>query len=294
MTDAGSKPYIWMLCGSFSFTIMAELAYGLTRECDWTIVAIARSAFAASFAALLAMLLGAKLVFLRPLRLWIRSTAGSCSMLCTFYAFAKLPTVDVLTLTNTFPLWVALLSWPLYGKIPNGRVWLAVAAGVVGVALIEQPHLEAGNAGAIAALGAAFFTAIAMLGLHSLSEIDPLAVVVHFSLVATVFCIGAALVVPRSFEPLHIESGFVWLKLFGLGLSATIGQVFLTLAFGSGSPAKVSVVGLTQIVFVFGYDVAFRDHGVNTVAVVGTVLVLAPTAWLLLHSGVTKEPRAGE
>src|SRR5262245_19932381 len=99
MADAGSKPYLWMLCGSFSFTIMAVLAFGLTRECDWPIVASARAAFAAMFAALLAFLAGAKLVFLRPRRLWIRSIAGSCSMICTFYAFAKLPTVDVLTLT---------------------------------------------------------------------------------------------------------------------------------------------------------------------------------------------------
>lgn len=283
MTVPGTKPYLWMLCGSFSFTIMAELAYGLTRECDWPVVAIARAAFAAIFASFLAYLVGAKLIFLRPRRLWIRSIAGSCSMVCTFYAFANLPTVDVLTLTNTFPLWVALLSWPLYGKVPNWKVWVAVLAGIVGVALIEQPHLAAGNTGAISALAAAVFTAVAMLGLHSLSEVEPLAVVVHFSAVATAFCVAAALIMPRQFEPLHVESGLVWLKLFFLGLTATIGQVFLTRAFGSGSPAKVSVVGLSQIVMVFAYDVSFRGHVVNATALVGTVLVLAPTAWVMLH-----------
>lgn len=284
MKDSGTKPYIYMLCGSFSFTIMAELAHVLTRECDWPVVAIARSLLAAVFAGVMAKLSGARLVFFRPMRLWIRSIAGSCSMVCTFYAFAKLPAVDVLTLTNTFPLWVALLCWPLYGQIPNGRVWLAVGAGVLGVALIEQPHLEAGNLGAVSALAAAMFTAVAMLGLHSLHEIDPYAVVTHFSTVATGFCVAAFVFVPSEFEPVHIENGMVWLKLLGLGVSATIGQIFLTRAFGSGAPAKVSVVGLMQIVFVFVFDVVLWDHKVNGMALLGTGLVLAPTAWLLLHS----------
>src|SRR5438552_7771071 len=101
MTQSDARPYVWMLCGSFSFTLMAELAYVLTRQCDWQTVAIFRSALVAIFAALLAYLAGAKLVFLRPRRLWIRSIAGSCSMVCTFYAFGRLPASDVVTLTNT-------------------------------------------------------------------------------------------------------------------------------------------------------------------------------------------------
>lgn len=286
MTSPGVQPYVWMLCGSVSFTVMAELAFGLTRETDWPLVASVRAGFAAVFAALLAYGAGARLVFWRPARLWIRSLAGSCSMVCTFYAFAKLPTVDVLTLTNTFPLWVTLLGWPLYGQVPSRGVWLAVASGVLGVALIEQPHLESGNTGALAALAAAIFTAVAMLGLHALSEVQPLAIVVHFSLVATAFCVAAACLLPRRFGPLHLEQPDLLIRLFFLGLSATIGQVFLTRAFGSGAPAKVSVVGLSQIVMVFAYDVAFRGHEVNALAILGTALVVTPTAWILIH-----EPR---
>src|SRR5258707_193050 len=79
---------------------------------------------------------GARLVFW-PWRLWVRSVAGSCSMVCTFFAFAKLPAADVLTLTNTFPIWVAVLSWPLYGRPPGGKMLLAIGVGVLGVVLVE-------------------------------------------------------------------------------------------------------------------------------------------------------------
>ena len=284
-----------MLAGSFSFTGMAAFAKILTEHCDWQIVAIARAGLVALLAALMAYLAGAKLVFLRPRRLWIRSIAGSCSMVCTFYAFSKLPMADVLTLTNTFPIWVALISWPLYGKPPGWKMWLAIFVGIAGVALVEQPHLESANAGVFAALAAAAFTGVAMLGLHSLKGVDPRAIVVHFSAVATIVCIGAYYAFPRSHDPVALLEPVALLYLLGMAVSATIGQYFLTLAFGSGAPAKVAVVGLTQIVMGLALGVWLWDHPVDEVTVLGTLLVIAPTAWLLTRSASERtELRAGE
>jgi len=57
--------------------------------------------------------------------------------------------------------------------------------------------------------------------------------------------------------------------------------MFLTLAFAAGAPAKVSVVGLTQIVFALTFDVFLFNHPVDRVTLLGTGLVIAPTAWLL-------------
>jgi drug/metabolite transporter (DMT)-like permease len=306
MSQPDARPYVWMLCGSFSFAVMAVLAESLTRHptpdapplCDWQTVAVFRAGLVALFAALLARQARAKLVWWRPARLWVRSIAGSCSMVFAFYAFGHLHSEDVVTLSNTFPLWVAVLSWPLYGEAPGAKTVIAVLVGVVGVALVEQPQLEAGNLGVFAALAAAWFTAIAMLGLNRLRDIDPRAVVVHFSAVATIFCGAAFLLTPRT-QPLErvLETG-VLLRLLGIGVAATIGQVFLTLAFGHGAPAKVSVVGLMQIVFVMALCVWAFDREVNAAALVGTALVIAPTAWLLTRprstSATKPAPGAGD
>jgi drug/metabolite transporter (DMT)-like permease len=205
-------------------------------------------------------------------------------MLCTFYAFGKLPTADVVTLTNTFPIWVALFSWPLYGHLPGRNMLIAILIGVAGVVLVEQPHLESGNLGAAFALAAAALTAVAMLGLHSLGNLDPRAIVVHFSSVATVFCLAAFLIGPRDHAIAKVlETGIV-LKLLAMGVTALIGQMFLTLAFSAGAPAKVSVIGLTQIVFALSFDVWYFGREVYTSTLIGTALVIAPTAWLLVQS----------
>jgi drug/metabolite transporter (DMT)-like permease len=299
MTQPDARPYMWMLCGSFSFSVMAVLADSLTRRpdgapplCDWQTVVVFRAALVTLFAAVLAWHAGVKLVWLRPWRLWVRSVAGSCSMVCAFYAFGHLHSEDVVTLSNTFPIWVAVLSWPMYGHLPGWKTLVAIGVGVVGVVFVEQPHIESGNLGVFAALAAAGFTAVAMLGLHRLHDIDPRAVVVHFSAVATLFCVGTFLVTPRT-EPVErvAETG-VLLQLLGIGVSATIGQVFLTLAFGRGAPAKVSVVGLTQIVFVLVMCAIVFKREVNTIAIIGTALVIAPTAWLLTQPKATSETKS--
>lgn len=292
MSHPDVRPYVWMLCGSFSFSLMAELAHVLTRTTDWQTVAVFRAGLVAVFVAAVARAAGVKLV-LWPWRLWVRSVAGSCSMVCTFYAFGQLPAADVVTLTNTFPLWVTVLVWPLYGHWPGGRMLVAILVGVAGVVLVEQPHLEAGNLGVPAALAAALFTAVAMLGLHSLKGIAPKAVVFHFSAVATVFCLAAYFIGPRHHATAGVLDAGVAGRLLAMGVAALVGQIFLTLAFSRGAPAKVSVVGLTQIVFTLAFDVWLFDRRVDAVTLAGTLLVIAPTAWLLTRPRATAQGTAG-
>ena len=148
---------------------------------DWQAVATVRAFVAFVLALGLVRLAGAEMVYLRPRALWLRSVAGSGSMVLTFYALAHMPLADALTLTHTFPLWVAVLTWPLLGRRPPAGVWPAIACGLVGVALVERPHLSAGNLAALAALLAAVCTAFAMIGLNQLRGLDTRAVVAHFS-----------------------------------------------------------------------------------------------------------------
>jgi drug/metabolite transporter (DMT)-like permease len=287
-------PYLWMLCGAVAFSGMGALTHALATSCDWLVVAIARTALALIFAIVLTLAGGAQLVFLHPRTLWMRSIAGSVSLICTFYALPRLPIADVLTLTNVFPVWVALLSWPVLGEAPTWQAWIAIALGLTGVALVQQPHFsleEHAAAPAVAALVASFSTAVAMLGLHRLREIDPRAIVAHFSAVALAVCLLSLLLLPNhAWGASHFDGASLGM-LAGVGVCATIGQLFLTKAFAAGPPAKVSVVALTQVGFAVLLDIFVWHHSFSPVTVVGMVLVMAPTAWLLLSQ---REAAAGD
>ena len=57
-------------------------------------------------------------------------------MVCSFYAFHHFNLSEVMALVNTFPIWVAVLSWPLLGESPSLSTCVSVALGMAGIALV--------------------------------------------------------------------------------------------------------------------------------------------------------------
>ncbi|HZH02734.1 MAG TPA: EamA family transporter, partial [Myxococcaceae bacterium] len=98
--------------------------------------------------------------------LWLRSLAGAGGMLCSFYVWSHLPIADAVTLLNTTPLWVAAVSGLLLKEHTGPGVWLAVVLGMLGVVLVQRPHLEQGNFAVAVALLGGFSGAMAMVGLR--------------------------------------------------------------------------------------------------------------------------------
>jgi drug/metabolite transporter (DMT)-like permease len=276
-------PYFWMICGSVSFAVMSTQVHALRESCDWRAIASVRAGLALIFAVALAVGTGVRLVVLRPRILWMRSLAGSISLICNFYAMTRLPVAAVLVLANMFPIWVALLSWPLERKRPSLLVWLSVACGMLGVCLLRPPEFQGEPFAVIVAVAASFFTAIAMMGLHRLHDIDPWAIVVHFSGVSLLFCLGS-LFASKLDHPLPSFADSTTLgMLLGIGITATVGQLFLTKAFAAGPPAKVAVVGLTQVVFAMVLEVMLLNQSYDPTSMAGMALVMAPTAWLMMN-----------
>jgi drug/metabolite transporter (DMT)-like permease len=279
------RPASWMVTAAFSFASMGALAHAVGPHCDWLVIALVRIICTFVFSVSLTWIAGTNLLIWRPLTLWIRSISGTVSLLCSFYALTHLPVADVLTLTNTYPLWIVLLSLRQLRRGEIGVDLLCVVSGVVGVALIQRPYLSGqGNLAVVVALIASVTTAVAMLGLHRLRTVDARAVVAHFSGLASL-----VLAVWVSFHPAiastsTFDSSTI-LMLLGVGLSGTIGQVLLTKAFASGSPSRISVLSLTQVLFAMGYDMAIEGRVLGPSTLLGFVLVLVPTAWITLHAG---------
>lgn len=282
-----------MVLGSFSFACMGTLTHEVGAVLDWQVAAMVRSLIPFLLVLAFALVTRARLVFWRPRVLWIRSIAGSLSLLATFFALSCLPVPDVFTITNIFPVWVALLSWPVNGSIPSVAVWLSVASGVAGVVVIGQPHLDQGNWAILAALAASIFTAVAMMGLNRLHHVDVRAVVVHFSGVSFCFALAAYFAFDHApLEPVWPDLPIA-VKLLGVGIAATVGQIFLTKAFTHGDPAKVSVVGLSQVGWALLLDILVLGHPPEGYRLIGIPLVLAPTAWMMwLERG--KAPFTGD
>jgi drug/metabolite transporter (DMT)-like permease len=289
-------PAAWMISAAFCFATMGALAHEAGSRCDWLVIAFIRIFCTLVFTLMLAAAGGVQLFLWRPRTLWWRSIAGTISVACTFYALTRLPVADVLTLTNTYPLWIVLTTF--IGGRRGGRLidLGCVACGVLGVVLIQQPHgAGPGSGGAVAiALLGSVTTAIAMLGLHRLKGVDARAVVAHFSglaSVATALWLVLARPVAEMVASLDLHAT---LLLLGVGITGTAGQLLLTKAYASGPPAKIAVLSLTQVVFGLGYDVFLKDRRLTWPTLVGFVMVLGPTAWITSRAARSRSRTTAE
>ena len=279
-TGDPNRAVLWMVSGALAFSAMGACTYALGPRCDWLLVAAVRAAFMFGSTAIVAKGSGVRLVFLRPRTLWIRSLAGSFSLVCNFYAMTRLPVGDVLTITNTYPLWIVIATAFAARRAPSRREFASVLAGLAGVVLVGRPELSGDRLAAFIALVSSFSTTVAMLGLHRLREVDPRAVVVHFAGVAgLIACLGLAWRWP-SWVSANAPDATTWLLLLGVGVFGTVGQVFLTKAYAAGAPSRVAVAGLSQVVFGVAFDVLFWGRRLPMATLLGTALVLAPTAWV--------------
>ena len=306
--------YWSMLAGSFFFSLMGILTESLSQELSFLALATIRSAIATAVAAWWVWRAQVEWVVWRPADLWMRSLAGCASMLCLFYAITHYQVAVILSLTNMFPVWVGLLSWPLLGQFPKRETWIALAISILGMSLIfqaarqeiassppsypsaterlreplvlssqsheVQAHWRPKSAVA-AAIAAGFLSGVALIGLHRVRNIDARMVVTHFSAVSTLIagCLWLATPGVRFLENLPLQS---WLRVLGVGLSAVIGQWFLTLAFSKASPARVSVVGLSQVVMTTLYAGWVQQRWPNAVGFLGMSLIVGATGWVLL------------
>jgi drug/metabolite transporter (DMT)-like permease len=304
MLDDSPRPYLWMLLGSLCFACMGTMANATVAYLPWQLVAVMRSVIPFLLVVFWALSAGVSLVFWSPGILWLRSISGSISLISTFFALSRLPAPEVFTITNMFPLWVALLSWPMLGEVPSVGTWISVLCGVAGVFVIYPPTFLFGAATPhqwpiLVAVLASISTAFAMLGLNRLRNIDNRAVVVHFSFTALVFASASYFVFDRS--EITREPNLASLaSILGVGLAATMGQLLLTKAFTSGHAAKVAVVNLAQIPMTLALQlIFFDDYRIDAQKIVGMGLVLGPTAWLMARQRFQilppdQEPLEGE
>src|SRR6201989_981418 len=158
-TDEGTgRAYAYMLASSLWFALMGALSHAAGERCDWHLVAFARSLIAFLLTLALSLSANVRLGLFQPAILWMRSLAGSVGVLFAFYALTHLPVSTALTLSNTVPVWVTLLAWPVLGQRPRAAVWGAIAVGLAGVILIQRPESAADRLACALALGNAFST----------------------------------------------------------------------------------------------------------------------------------------
>jgi drug/metabolite transporter (DMT)-like permease len=189
--------------------------------------------------------------------LFIRSLAGTMSLVTFFYALQKISLSEASILTFSSPIWVAIFApFVLKEKVYAARV-IAIIVGFIGLSLIVGKSLgelfvstQSLNLGSFAGLCSGLFAGFAYMAVRKLRDDHPLIVVFQFSVASIVISLPGALFYGR--WPIGIE----WLAMLGIGSFAALGQYLMTLGYqrvevSAGSVANLINPLLSQILSVF-------------------------------------------
>jgi drug/metabolite transporter (DMT)-like permease len=188
----------------------------------------------------------------RPFSHFARGFVGAMAMGCGFFALARLPLPEAITLNYAQPLLVVVFSTLILGETVRVYRWSAVAVGLIGVFIIAWPKftLFGGSAlggqemaGVIAALSSAAASALAMILIRSLVHTEKTGtIVLWFSLSATLLSL---LTLPFGWAALTPGQAAL---LVCAGMCGGLGQLLMTEAYRHAEASVVAPFEYTSMI----------------------------------------------
>ncbi len=274
---------LFMLIASFLFAIMGAFAKLASTELPSLEVVFFRNIFGV-------LIIGAAIIKRpmkhkggRPFLLFFRGFMGFTALLAFFYNIAHIPLGDAMTYSKTSPIFTAVFAWLfLQEKLPV-KGWAAVFIGFVGIVLIAKPtgfvFSKTDMLGIFSGIGAALaYTAVRELK----SYYDTRAIVLSFMGVGTVGPLLLMLLSPYvdapsldfMFSEFVMPQGVVWFYVVGMGIFATLAQVYMTRAYGESKAGIVGAVSYANIVFAIVIGVLLGDSFPEMLTLLGIILIV--------------------
>lgn len=247
-----------MLFASFLFAIMGAFAKDLSTSMSSLEVVFFRNVFGV-------LLIGATLFKTplvqkggRPFLLFFRGLMGFLALLAFFYNIAHISLADAMTFSKTSPIFTAFFAYLFLKEKMGIYGWIALFIGFAGIVLITQPEgilfKKTDLLGIFSGVGAALaYTSVRELR----NYYDTRAIVLSFMSVGTAGPLLLLLLGPYVsmqeldfiFAEFTIPQGRAWISILGLGLFATMAQIYMTKAYGVTQAGIVGAASYSNIVF---------------------------------------------
>jgi drug/metabolite transporter (DMT)-like permease len=274
---------LWMVLGALFFATMAVCIKVASAWLNTSEIRFWRGLIGVGLIGLLARYQGISLASRDPGMHLRRSMAGVTSLWAWFFAIGYLPVATAMTLNYMSGIWLAafvigsgLLAWkPEHGPQflrQQGPLALAVLTGFGGVILILQPSMATDQSlGAILGLISGVSAALAYIQVGAMTRLgEPETRIVLF------FGLGSAV---AGLIGMAIEGVSEWrwqqaIWLLPIGLFATLGQLCMTYAYGSGATLVVACLQYLGIVFGAIFSLILFGDAIPTTGWVGMGLIL--------------------
>ena len=274
---------LYMLLASFFFAIMGAFAKLSSDSMSSLEVVFFRNVFGVALVGYAVLRSPMKHKGGKPFLLFFRGFMGFVALLAFFYNIAHIPLGDAMTFSKTSPIFTAIFAWMfLQEKLPKSA-WLAVFVGFIGIVFITQPTGLAFSKTDLLGIFSGIGAALAYTSVRELRKYyDTRAIVLSFMGVGTAGPLLLLVISPYVNAPeldfmlgeFVMPSGIVWFYVAGMGLFATLAQLYMTKAYGESQAGIVGAVSYTNIVFSIGVGLLLGDALPEFLTLFGIILII--------------------
>lgn len=277
------KGILYMLFASFLFAVMGGFAKELSASMSSLEVVFFRNVFGVFLIGFMVFKNPIKQKGGKPFLLFFRGFMGFVALLAFFYNIAHISLADAMTFAKTAPVFTAFFAYVFLKEKMSSYGWLALFIGFVGIVLITQPQgltfTKTDLLGIFSGLGAALaYTSVRELKKHY----DTKSIVLSFMLTGTIGPLVLLALAPYvnvegldfMFAEFTMPHGMDWFYIAGLGLFATMAQMYMTKAYGETKAGIVGAVSYSNIVFAIIIGLILGDALPNMLTSLGIVAIV--------------------
>jgi len=276
------KGILYMFFASFLFAIMGGFAKELSASMSSLEVVFFRNIFGVIIISFMVFKNPIKQKGGKPFLLFFRGFIGFVALLAFFYNIAHISLADAMTFAKTAPIFTAFFAYVFLKEKMSAYGWLALFIGFIGIVFITQPQglsfTKTDLLGIFSGLGAA----LAYTSVRELKKFyDTRSIVLSFMLTGTLGPLVLLVVAPYVkvegldflFAEFVMPYGMDWFYIAGLGLFATMAQMYMTKAYGETKAGIVGAVSYSNIVFAIIIGLLLGDSFPNLLTSLGIMAI---------------------
>ena len=209
----------------------------------------------------------------------IRSVLALFNLCFIFLAVQKISLINATLLSNSAPFFVPFIVW-FWLRIPiDHKHWPAIIVGFIGIALILHPDRRLFNIGAFYGILSGITLAFILVLMRLTSKSESL-----YSFMLYFSGIGGLISLPFAIYYWQIDNWCTLLGLIGMGVFATLGQVFLYYALKHAKARQLAPFMYSSVIFSGIYEWLIWGHTPRPVAYLGMLLIIGAGAWIVYVS----------
>jgi drug/metabolite transporter (DMT)-like permease len=265
--SADTRGILYMLLASFFFALMA-LSVKLLDGIPIPEVIFFRAVISALLCYWGIRRAGVAALGNNRLLLLFRGIAGVGALVQGMYLIQEIPLAAATTLTHLSPVFTTLIAiWFVKEKV--APVQLAFfALSFLGVVLIQGFDYRISPWHLAVGISASFCMGLAYNSVRRLgSEEHPLVIMLYFPLV----CLPLAALYSLFYwvQP----QGWQWLTLLAVGITAQLGQYFMTMSYHVATVSRVAIVAYSEVLFAIVLGLVLFGENFNLLTYAGMALV---------------------